>query len=244
MINDHAGWQCPFCDDAVVYDVIQDIVNHLLKDHIDISSDDLPGLLSLASEHGMGIKSCPLCGESGPQDSPELVMHVMEHMHEFSLLSLPWSMEEADADFRSGTQAFDLSHPVFSSPPRLSSCAEIRLTVDVVLQRQSLLESLRERLEGWFGELELPDKGDEEVRKLMEEYETWPASTADGDALRGIHPTFFIGRTYFSLSTIDGSVGTSISREGTNADTDPDAPSQPIQGLGERETLVAIDLPL
>ncbi|KAF3805906.1 hypothetical protein GCG54_00013580 [Colletotrichum gloeosporioides] len=37
-----------------------------------------------------GIKSCPLCSSCGPEDSPELVDHVLRHTYEFALRALPW----------------------------------------------------------------------------------------------------------------------------------------------------------
>jgi hypothetical protein len=38
----------------------------------------------------MGIKACPLCDSEGPEDSPELIQHILQHVHDFSLRSLPW----------------------------------------------------------------------------------------------------------------------------------------------------------
>jgi hypothetical protein len=41
----------------------------------------------------MGIKKCPLCDSEGPEDSPELIEHVLQHVHDFSLRSLPWPVD-------------------------------------------------------------------------------------------------------------------------------------------------------
>jgi hypothetical protein len=38
----------------------------------------------------MGVTDCPLCDSEGPRDSPELIEHILEHVHDFSLRSLPW----------------------------------------------------------------------------------------------------------------------------------------------------------
>ncbi|RFU31053.1 hypothetical protein B7463_g5277, partial [Scytalidium lignicola] len=56
----------------------------------DVSDDELTDVLSESVIHVMGITKCPLCDSDGPPDSPELVEHVLEHIHDFSLRSLPW----------------------------------------------------------------------------------------------------------------------------------------------------------
>lgn len=68
--------------------------HHFRISHKDVDSDEWPGLLSMSLQYGLGIEACPLCGESDTVDSPELIAHVLEHMHNFSLLSLPWSKEQ------------------------------------------------------------------------------------------------------------------------------------------------------
>ncbi|KAF4452353.1 arf/Sar family, other [Fusarium austroafricanum] len=55
-----------------------------------ITGDDADALISMFTQYMLGVDTCPLCQETGPIDSPELVDHVMEHIHEFSLRSLPW----------------------------------------------------------------------------------------------------------------------------------------------------------
>jgi hypothetical protein len=44
---------------------MKDVFKHLMRDHKDAATDNLPGLLALASGHGMGTKFCPLCWETG-----------------------------------------------------------------------------------------------------------------------------------------------------------------------------------
>ncbi|KAI0191452.1 WD40-repeat-containing domain protein [Xylaria flabelliformis] len=93
VMNDHLSqWHCPCCeDDAPVFESISGVKSHILSGHPDAVSDSsLEDLLSDAEIKVMGITECPLCGSEGPQDSPELVEHVLHHVHDFSLRSLPW----------------------------------------------------------------------------------------------------------------------------------------------------------
>jgi len=196
---------------------MQEVVDHLFQEHKDIASEDLPGLLSLSSQHGMGIEACPLCHESGPRDSPELIKHVMEHMHEFSLLSLPWSREEVELG--AGTVSFDFSSPVFSSRPRLSGHFVIKEKFDLHLRREGNFEKLKDRLERWFNELESHTMDPEVVHRLLRDYESRPTFTEKGDIQD--HPSFFIDRLYFSEPTSDGSVGTGTLSQRDAVNEDP-----------------------
>jgi hypothetical protein len=85
-------WQCPLCDgEDIVFRTLGDVMDHFHKEHIEAVSDDfLPTLLSWSAIQCTEIRSCPLCESSGPQDSPDLVDHVLEHIHDFSLRALPW----------------------------------------------------------------------------------------------------------------------------------------------------------
>ncbi|KAI0854733.1 hypothetical protein F4860DRAFT_522507 [Xylaria cubensis] len=92
VLNDHPSqWHCPCCeDDAPVFDSLSGVTNHIMSRHPDAISDSLEDLLSDAEIKVMGITECPLCDSEGSQDSPELVEHVLQHVHDFSLRSLPW----------------------------------------------------------------------------------------------------------------------------------------------------------
>ncbi|KAH8811301.1 hypothetical protein F5884DRAFT_270157 [Xylogone sp. PMI_703] len=85
-------WQCPCCPgDPPIFISLADIMAHLQIDHSnDVSDDELADVLSESVIHVMSITKCPLCDSDGPPDSPELVEHVLEHIHDFSLRSLPW----------------------------------------------------------------------------------------------------------------------------------------------------------
>ncbi|KAF4416159.1 1-phosphatidylinositol-45-bisphosphate phosphodiesterase 1 [Fusarium acutatum] len=54
------------------------------------SGKDISAIISSSAQTRMGIESCPLCEVKGDTDSPELIDHVLEHAHDFSLRSLPW----------------------------------------------------------------------------------------------------------------------------------------------------------
>ncbi|KAG4270081.1 hypothetical protein FPRO04_11773 [Fusarium proliferatum] len=64
-------------------------MDHLHKAHPD-NGQDISSVISSSAQTRMGIKSCPLCEVNGEADSPELIEHVLEHIHDFSLRSLPW----------------------------------------------------------------------------------------------------------------------------------------------------------
>lgn len=65
--------------------------SHLKDAHGDeLLDNSLTTLLSWSAVQTMGIKSCPLCSSCGPEDSPELVDHVLRHAYDFALRALPW----------------------------------------------------------------------------------------------------------------------------------------------------------
>ncbi|KAI1157467.1 hypothetical protein F5B18DRAFT_173843 [Nemania serpens] len=92
VMNDHPSqWHCPCCkSDIPVFRSLSGVITHIMSKHPDAISDGLEDLLSNAEMKVMGITKCPLCDSEGPQDSPELVEHVLQHVHDFSLRSLPW----------------------------------------------------------------------------------------------------------------------------------------------------------
>ena len=67
------------------------IMDHFYSNHQDsIEGADISSLIPHSAQQRMGINACPLCEVRGPSDSPELLDHVLEHIHDFSLRSLPW----------------------------------------------------------------------------------------------------------------------------------------------------------
>ncbi|CZR61670.1 uncharacterized protein PAC_11567 [Phialocephala subalpina] len=113
VMNDHPPqWQCPCCGgDPPVFKSLSRITTHMMSKHPDAISDGLKDLLSAAEINVMGITKCPLCDSEGPQDSPELVEHVFQHVHSFSLCSLPWPMDP-DISLDKPVGTFDMSHAV------------------------------------------------------------------------------------------------------------------------------------
>ncbi|KNG45786.1 Protein kinase-like domain protein [Stemphylium lycopersici] len=113
VINDHPPhWQCPCCgDDPPIFESISGITLHLMTKHADEVEADLEGFLSDAEINTMGITNCPLCDSEGPQDSLDLMEHVLQYVHDFSLRSLPWP---ADLPTSQSTSAglFDMSNAV------------------------------------------------------------------------------------------------------------------------------------
>ncbi|CCT74224.1 related to 1-phosphatidylinositol-4,5-bisphosphate phosphodiesterase [Fusarium fujikuroi IMI 58289] len=82
-------WICPLCDEGSVYSTMSEMMDHLHKAHPD-NGEDISSIISSSAQTRVGIKSCPLCEVNGEADSPELIDHVLEHVHDFSLRSLPW----------------------------------------------------------------------------------------------------------------------------------------------------------
>lgn len=104
-------WQCLFCEDQPIFIRKEFFESHVRTNHREVSPEEWPGLLSTSLQYGFSIRACPLCGVSNKIiDSPELITHVLEHMHSFSLLSLPWARDTSYPNLEEGSQ-FNLSHP-------------------------------------------------------------------------------------------------------------------------------------
>ena len=95
VMNDHPPhWQCPCCEGvSPTFKSLSEMTTHIASLHPEALSDGLEELLSIAEINIMGITKCPLCNSEGPQDSPEIIEHVFQHVHSFSLRSLPWPMD-------------------------------------------------------------------------------------------------------------------------------------------------------
>lgn len=90
FMNDHPPkFQCPYCD-STSFSSLAGIVSHLQLDHPNSSDDELADALAESAVHIMGVTKCPLCDSEDSPDSPELIEHILEHVHDFSLRSLPW----------------------------------------------------------------------------------------------------------------------------------------------------------
>ncbi|KAF5965590.1 1-phosphatidylinositol-4,5-bisphosphate phosphodiesterase [Fusarium bulbicola] len=83
-------WVCPLCDHGSIYSTMTEIMDHLHDTHARDVGEDISSIISSSAQKRMGIENCPLCEVKGDIDSPELIDHVLEHVHDFSLRSLPW----------------------------------------------------------------------------------------------------------------------------------------------------------
>lgn len=98
-------WECFACDTAGKFHSAETFTAHV-KEHQSISEVHIPTLLDVCLQKAPQITSCPLCTWAEDQkenlDSKDLLDHVAEHVHSFSLLSLPWAAdtdEEGRPDF-------------------------------------------------------------------------------------------------------------------------------------------------
>jgi hypothetical protein len=66
------------------------MMDHLHDTHPQVIGEDIPDIISSSAQAKMGIGNCPLCEVKDDVDSPQLIDHVLEHIHDFSLRSLPW----------------------------------------------------------------------------------------------------------------------------------------------------------
>lgn len=93
-------WECFACDTAEKFDTAEMFIAHV-KEHQSISESHLPTLIDVCLRKTPHITSCPLCHWVEDQvedlDYKALFDHVAEHIHSFSLLSLPWA-EAADGN--------------------------------------------------------------------------------------------------------------------------------------------------
>lgn len=70
-------------------------MSHIARNHHEIPDDELVDMLLDSEVHFMGATECPFGDAEGTPDSPELVEHILEHVHDFSLRSLPWPKDTA-----------------------------------------------------------------------------------------------------------------------------------------------------
>lgn len=91
-------WECFACTDAETSEIFwsnEGFMTHMKSQHSDaISNTDILKLLTICERTApITMKSCPLCISEPEYDSldPEALLdHIADHIHEFSLLSLPW----------------------------------------------------------------------------------------------------------------------------------------------------------
>ncbi|KAL0943203.1 protein phosphatase [Colletotrichum truncatum] len=92
-------WQCSPCTvpdrPPLVFPSVDGLLSHLRQEHGSTISESQYSTLVINGTRPVppGISSCPLCDSTGPPDAPELLDHIAEHLHAFSLRSLPWAMD-------------------------------------------------------------------------------------------------------------------------------------------------------
>ncbi|KAF4497579.1 1-phosphatidylinositol-4,5-bisphosphate phosphodiesterase [Fusarium agapanthi] len=86
-----------------------EMMDHLHDTHAQNAGEDISSIISSSAQTRMGIESCPLCEVKGDIDSPELIDHVLEHMHDFSLRSLPWP-RPSEVDIGGEVGSFNPKH--------------------------------------------------------------------------------------------------------------------------------------
>ncbi|KAL4780809.1 hypothetical protein BJX76DRAFT_34859 [Aspergillus varians] len=105
MFTDHGGlfhWVCLACNDSSARPVFYEksaFIEHLEGSHSrGIKPQQIPMLVSAwKRETSVSIHYCPLCGFED-QDSDAVLNHTAEHLHSFSLRSLPWPPGEEESD--------------------------------------------------------------------------------------------------------------------------------------------------
>lgn len=90
-------WQCTPCTTPdrppLIFPSVDGLLSHLNKAHGATINESQYSTVVIDGARPVppGISSCPLCDSTGPPDSPELLDHIAEHLHSFSLRSLPWT---------------------------------------------------------------------------------------------------------------------------------------------------------
>lgn len=94
-------WTCPdtLCEDKRDFELERDFVSHLQTIHDgSVQPHDIPFLISVCIRSSPAkLQSCPLCPRSNismDMDIESLWNHVAYHVHDFSLKSLPWALDE------------------------------------------------------------------------------------------------------------------------------------------------------
>lgn len=106
-------WCCPCCDDSVasIFTTLSAFVGHISSAHNEIQTHDLAYVVRAAEHRVFDITECPLCDVTGARDSDELISHVLQHVHDFSMSSLPWR-KSSSAKWLSARATFDLQPTV------------------------------------------------------------------------------------------------------------------------------------
>lgn len=92
-------WECFACTDAetsAIFQSPQEFIGHINSEHSNVTNkEDFPKMLRACQRtKPLAIEACPLCVIK-PQDDdldPKVLLdHIADHIHDFSLASLPWA---------------------------------------------------------------------------------------------------------------------------------------------------------
>jgi hypothetical protein len=155
MNSDHRTspyWECIACDDLNKFGSESEFTAHIVERHRKtISDDQIPTLLTVCSKTvPPDITSCPLCTWVEDQEAtvaPDLLLdHVAEHVHSFSLRSLPWAPRKQGEIMRSFKSSVEKVETWFSGWP----------TEERGCEHQPILriDHTVEKVDNYFGENE------------------------------------------------------------------------------------------
>jgi len=93
FLRDHPPrWRCSSCTGKrPIFQTLPAFMTHLDDNHqSQISAGSLERIMIRSTFRAFGISHCPLCNDHGFSDSPEIIEHVLGHVYDFSMYSLPW----------------------------------------------------------------------------------------------------------------------------------------------------------
>lgn len=162
--RDHPScWECVPCKTPghtpVLFVSADDLLSHTAQLHNDSIEESQYTTLLTSSRRAApsGISQCPLCDETGEGDGDALLDHIAEHVHLFSLHSLPW-LKDDDADiveddqydyyqhdeyFHLGSSMRSSEYIQFTDPDQDSS--ELRPTRSAVKDDEDSSQSIEDR---------------------------------------------------------------------------------------------------
>ncbi|KAL3482142.1 hypothetical protein BJX99DRAFT_252856 [Aspergillus californicus] len=153
MTKEHATsdyWLCFACSDPTSFTEEQLFINHLLSQHgEDISQPQVPMFVSECAYHApLAITACPLCPSNDidcNEESGAILDHVAEHVHSFSVNSLPWPVHGEEEEEYVGRH--DLCH----------RACYFSLTAEAGSSAQAMTSRSRDSMGASF--VEIPDDG-------------------------------------------------------------------------------------
>ncbi|KAL3293052.1 Pfs NACHT and Ankyrin domain protein [Colletotrichum asianum] len=130
-------WQCPACSTLgrppVIFPSVEIFIHHLRKTHSgSINEEQYSTIVTEAARPiPPGIYRCPLCDSTGPADSPDLLDHIAEHLHNFALRSLPWPNDEpGDNDTRDSGDPYFNANNYFDLESENDSAQDVSIDSD------------------------------------------------------------------------------------------------------------------